>query len=255
MSRIAVIPEISRPEAVQAALIEVELARDRVVETGQQLAEAHSVSMTAKRQANSLIVVDGGVTKEDWDSAQTTWQTAEEDLALVRQVHAAAEAALRDAVLHLAREVLENADGWRLDLEQAWVRLDAQASKRLATFRSTEQERGEVAASYYWITRLIENDAVSAMMGHPRDLYRPDSVRWVTELRGPSGEPIFEPQLLEALNALLEATGMQRRLDAAAAAAAEREETERVFREQRELQIEEACRRQQERLKAIGGMS
>jgi hypothetical protein len=255
MSQVGVIPEISRPEAVNAALTEVECARDRVVETGQQLAEAHRVSMTAKRQANKVIVADGGATEDDWDSAQSTWHTAEEDLALVRQVHAAAEAALTDAVLQLARVVLENADGWRGDLEQAWVRLDEQASRRLATFRSTEKARGEVAASYYWLTRLIENDAVAAIAGRPREAYRPDSVRWVTELRGASGEPIFEPQLLDALDAMLKATGMQRRLGAAAAAAAEREETERVLREQRELQIEEARRRQQERLKAIGGTS
>jgi hypothetical protein len=252
MNTAGVIPETCRPESVQAVLAELEEARNRLDETGQQLAEAHRVSTAAKRQANSMLVGQGGVTKEQWDAAQTAWHTAQGDLELVRQVHTAARSELRATVVRLADVVLEKVDTWRADLERAWLRLDAQAVKRLEAFRAIEAERGEVAAAHQWLINLVETDAVAAIEGRPRYGFRPGPARWLTQLRGPNREPLGEQAVLDTLDALLATTAMQRRLDYEAAAASEREAQERALREQREYRLEEARRRQQDRLRAIG---
>ena len=199
-----------------------------------------------------MLVGQGGVTKGKWDAAQAAWHTAQEDVDLVGQVHAAAKSALRSAVVQLAEVVLEAADSWRAELEQAWLRLDGQAMKRLEAFRTIEVERGEVAAAHGWLINLIESDAIAAIEGRPRYGFRPGPVRWLTALRGPSGEPLGEWALVDALSAVLTVTGMQRRLDAEATAAAEREEKERALRQGHERRLEEARQRQQERLRAIG---
>jgi hypothetical protein len=80
-------------------------------------------------------------------------------------------------------------------------------------------------------------------------VFRPGPVPWVTTLRAQHGGPISEPELLDALDALLVTTAMQRRLDVAAAEAAERDANAPALREEHERCVEEASRRQQERLR------
>jgi hypothetical protein len=166
-------------------------------------------------------------------------------------VHAAAEAERAEAVMHLADVVLRSAEAWRKQLEQTWVRLDEQAAQRLEAFRAVESERGVVAKAYYWLNAAVENDAVAAIRGQTRYRFIPGPVNWVTALRGPNQETLSEGQLLDALEAVLSSTGIQSRLDEDAAEAARRDEENRALRAERERHLDEARKRQSERLQTV----
>jgi hypothetical protein len=239
----AELPEAERPKAITAALAEVETALGRLREVGQQRFAAAERQMQLRRQANSVLVGQGGVDKKQWDNAQKVWHEAKDDLALVQQVNAAAEEAVSEARQALAGAVLKHSSSWQQALERRWLKLDAEAEERLAALRSTEIDRASVANAHTWLLSALMGD-VLAQLGRP---YRQRG-GWRSRLLRRSGETYYEHELLAGLEELLNETALQRRLDAKAAEAREEQERQAELRQEQERRIADARIPQEARL-------
>src|SRR5262245_9066051 len=123
---IAELPEAERPKAVTAAVAELESRVGRLREVEQHRFEAAERQMKLRREANGVLVGEGGATKRRWDEAQERWREAQEDFSLAEQVVAAAERAVSEARETLAAAVVKHSDRWRQALERRWLGLDVE---------------------------------------------------------------------------------------------------------------------------------
>jgi hypothetical protein len=239
----AELPEAERPRAITAALAQVDDALARLREVEKQRFEAAERQMTLRRQANSVLVGEGGVDKNQWENAQKVWHEAQDDLALMEQVRATAEQAVIEAREALGAAVIEHSDRWQKSLERRWLELDVEARERLAALRGTEAERASVANAHGWLLTALTGDVVAQL----QRAYR-ERGGWRSRLLTRSGETFLESQLLDGLKELLDETALQTRLDAEAAAAREEEERLAELRNEQERRIADARAMQQMRL-------
>jgi hypothetical protein len=221
----------------------VETALDRLGEVEKQQFEAHQRQMQLQRQANSVLVGQGGAGEKEWENAQKAWHEAQDDLALIEHVRATAERAVSEARQALASAVVNQSDRWQKALERRWLELDIEARERLAALRATEIERASVASAHGWLLTALTGD-VLAQLQRP---YRERGSRR-SRLMTRSGETYWEHELLAGLEEVLDETALQRRLDAEAAAARAEDERMAELREEQKRRIADARAMQQARL-------